>query len=74
VNLQPYGLAFVVFDEGARSITVEAGTMVSSRLALGGRPTEVVELVSGERFDVSLAPRVLLVASPRASSFTVTVD
>jgi hypothetical protein len=74
VNLQPYGLAFVVFDEGARSITLEAGTTVSSRLALAGRPTEVVELVSGERFDVNLAPRVLLVASPRASSFTVTVD
>ena len=74
VNLQPCGLAFVVFDEGARGITLDAGAMVSSRLVLGGTPTEVVELVSGERFDVNQAPRVLLVAAPRASSFTVTVD
>jgi hypothetical protein len=74
VNLQPYGLAFVAFDEAARSITLDAGTMVSTRLVLGGTPAEVVELVSGERTDVSLAPRVLLVSAPRASSFTVTVD
>jgi hypothetical protein len=73
-NLQPYGLAFVVFDEAARSITLEAATMVSTRLVLGGTRTEVVELVSGERTDVSIAPRVLLVSAPRASSFTVTVD
>jgi hypothetical protein len=74
VNLSPYGLAFVVFDEGARGVTLDAGSMVASRFVLGGTPTEVVELVSGERFDLYEAPRVLLVAAPRASSFTVTVE
>lgn len=74
INLAPYGLAFVVFDEGASSVTLEAGTMVSSRLVLGGSPTEVVELVSGERFDLDALPRVLLLTSPRASSVTITAD
>jgi hypothetical protein len=74
VNLQPYGLAFVVFDADARSITLDSTTMVSSRLALGGTSAEVVELVPGEPFDVDLTPRVLLVTAPRAASFTVIID
>jgi hypothetical protein len=74
INLTPYGLAFVVFDEGVSSITLEAGTTVSSRLVLGGSPTEVVELVSGVSFELEALPRVLLLTSPRASSATMTAD
>ena len=43
LNLVPYGLAFVVFEsEGGSRVTLQAWTMVSSRLVLGGTRTEVV--------------------------------
>ena len=72
-TIQSSGLVFVTFDADARSVTLEAGTSVSSRLVLDGRPAEVVSLASGEAFDVDAAPRVLLLSAPRAATFSLTV-
>ena len=71
--IQAYGLVFVTFESDARSVTLDTGTNVSSRLVLDGRPTEVVELTLGEPVDVDAAPRVLLLSAPRATPFSVSV-
>ncbi|HVR21512.1 MAG TPA: hypothetical protein VMS65_17480 [Polyangiaceae bacterium] len=71
--IQPYGLVFVAFESDARSVTLDTGTNVSSRLVLGGRPTEVVELTLGEPFEVDASPRVLLLSAPRATTFSLSV-
>lgn len=71
--IQPYGLVFLTFAPDARSVTLETGADVSSRLVLEGRPTEVIELTLGEPVDVDAAPRVLLLSAPRTATFSVSV-
>jgi hypothetical protein len=73
-TIEPYGLVFVVFDAEARSVTLDAGAGVSSRLVLDGRPTEVVELVPGAPVDVDAAPRVLLLTASARAAFSLTVE
>jgi len=71
--IRPYGLVFVVFDAGARSVTLDSGANVSSRLVLGGRPTEVLELAPGEPVDFDVPPRVLLLTARQAATFSLSV-
>ncbi len=71
--IQAYGLVFVTFEPDARSVTLDTGTNVSSRLVLDGRPTEVVELTLGAPALVDAAPRVLLLSAPRTTTFSLSV-
>jgi hypothetical protein len=73
-TIEPYGLVFVAFDADARSMTLDAGTNVSSRLVLDGRPTEVLELVPAVPLEVDAAPRVLLLTAPARTVFSLTVE
>ena len=71
--IQAYGLVFIVFDENARSLTLESGANVSSRLVLAGRPTEVLELAPGEPVEFDTTPRVLLLTARQTAMATVSV-
>jgi hypothetical protein len=73
-TIEPYGLVFVVFDADARSVTLDAGTNVSARLVLDGRPTEVLELAPGAPIEFDAAPRVLLLTAPARAAFSLSVE
>jgi hypothetical protein len=72
--VEPYGLVFLTFERGVRSVTLEAGASVASRLVSGGTPPEVVELTPGEPFELDTAPRVLLLSAPEAAPVSVTAN
>jgi hypothetical protein len=73
-TVQRYGLVFLGFEADAQAVTLDASANVASRLVLGGRSAEVVELVPNEPFDVSAAPRVLLLTATNTAAVTVRVD
>jgi hypothetical protein len=72
-TIQRSGLVFVVFDADARSVTLDTGANVSSRLVLAGRPTEVRELSLGEPMDFDATPRVLLLSAQQTAAFSLSV-
>ncbi|HEX6765662.1 MAG TPA: hypothetical protein VF103_09300, partial [Polyangiaceae bacterium] len=71
--LAPYGLVFVVFDEDARSVTLDSGANVTARLALDTRPSDVRDLVVGETVDFERAPLVLLLTARGSATVTLSV-
>ncbi len=71
--IQAYGLVFIVFDEAARSLTLDAGTNVAARLVLDGRPTQVLDVTPGEPVDFDSTPRVLLLTARQTAMATVSV-
>jgi hypothetical protein len=73
-RLAAYGLVYVVLDENAASITLDAPATVTAKLVLAGNPADVRDVPLGSAEAVPGTPRVLVLTSTATAAFTLTVE
>jgi hypothetical protein len=73
-TLLPYGLVYLVFDESASSLTLDAPASVTAKLVLEGNPAEIRDLPLGRPTATTRTPRVLLLTATESAPFTLTVE
>jgi hypothetical protein len=73
-TLLPYGLVYLVFDESASSLTLDAPAAVTAKLVLEGNPSEIRDLPLGRPTALTRKPRVLLLTATESAPFTLAVE
>lgn len=75
-TLAAYGLVFVVLDEQAREVTLDAPDSVTARIAFDDAesPPVVLDLPLGEPFALGGIVRVLVITGRATAPFTLTVE
>ncbi len=74
-TIEPYGIMFVTFAEGAAGVEFDTSGDVTARLVLDATPLDVRELAPGKRapFD-GKAPRVLMLTAKARTDVLLTID
>lgn len=72
-TLEPYGIVYVVPDDAAAGLTLDAPATVAGKVVLTGNPADVRELSPGERVS-AVGLRVVVLTATESADFTLTVD
>jgi hypothetical protein len=73
-KLAAYGIVYVLLDDAARELTLEAPASVKARLVLDGTPAVVEELPLGARTAIDGTLRVLVITGTTEADFSLKVE